>query len=422
MTLTKDSNRAIWIAGLGTVLTTFQLVILGNYIVIFLKDDLLTSIIIITIIVSLRNFIQLFLRVPLGDLSQIIGRKPLILIGHFSLTVSLILMSLADHWIWVLISTFFISFGMSAFWPCLLAYVSDCSSDNNSGGLIGRIFQMADLGSIIGLLVSAIVLDQLSWKLTDLFGIASLIAFLFGLINIILLPESLDQEYRKKVSSISRAIINSFFTMLSSLKQMSSDRSLRIAYSFQLLLAFTEFTAGTLIPYIIVLKMYSRGDVSEIGLWAILVVVWFKPFLGRLTDRFNFIYIITMTIIIYSVALLAFAMVQNFFLLILLSIIMNASLITAYMAENNEVSKKAPNAVRGTALGALGFYVSLGRASSTVVSGSIWEIFGLTSVIPIISIGILILTLILFLVYRPNKHNLNPKQPISEFISHKNQP
>ena len=107
MTPTKDANKAIWIAGLGTVLATFQLVIIGNYVVIFLSEDLVTAIILITIIVSLRNLLQLFFRVPFGDLSQIIGRKPMILFGHFSLTIALILMSIADHWIWVLFSILF---------------------------------------------------------------------------------------------------------------------------------------------------------------------------------------------------------------------------------------------------------------------------------------------------------------------------
>lgn len=418
MATSKDSNKAIWIAGLGTVLATFQLVILGNYIVIFLREDLLTAIILITIIVSLRNFLQLFFRVPLGDLSQIIGRKPLILAGHFSLTISLFLMSLANNWIWVLIAIVFVALGMSAFWPCMLAYISDLSSDDSSGGSIGRMFQMSDIGSIIGLLISSLILDELLWTLTDLFGIVAVVAFFFGVINILILPESLDKTLKKQVSSIPNAVINSFFSMLSSLKQMTLTRGLTLAYTFQLILAFTEFTATTFLPLLIVQKGFSRGDVSEIGLWAILVSLWFKPFLGRLTDRFDFIYIITTTLMIYSLALLVFTVLQDFFLLIVLSIIMNASLITAYMAENNEVSKRAPIALRGTALGSLGFYVALGRTSSTVVSGPIWEIFGLTGVFNIIILCVLVITLILFLMNRSKEEQLRSKRESSSFPRH----
>ncbi|MFX0184905.1 MAG: hypothetical protein ACFE95_17625, partial [Candidatus Hodarchaeota archaeon] len=88
-------NKAIWIAGLATLLASFQLIIINNYIVIYLQEDLLTAIIIITLIITLRNLIQIFLRVPLGELSQIIGRKPLLLFGHFSYTLALIFLFIA---------------------------------------------------------------------------------------------------------------------------------------------------------------------------------------------------------------------------------------------------------------------------------------------------------------------------------------
>lgn len=391
------STKAIWIAGLGTVLATFQLVIIGNYVVIFLSEDLLTAIIVITIIVSLRNLLQLFFRVPFGDLSQIFGRKPLILFGHFSLTVALILLSLADHWLWVLFSILFVALGMSAFWPCILAYISDFSPENRSGESIGRIFQMADLGSIIGLLISNLILDELLWTLRDLFGIAAVIAFLFGLANVIILPEGLDKEHRKQVTSIPRAIIDSFLSMLSSLKQMTMTKGLTRAYIYQFIVAITEFTSATFLPLLILQKGYTRGDVAELGFWAIILSVWFKPLLGRLTDKFHFIYVITVTLIMYSLALIVFTIVQDFLILVLLYICLNVSMMTSYMAENNEVSRRAPEISRGTALGALGFYVSLGRTTSTIVSGPIWELFDLTTVFYVVIFNIVVITLIFFI-------------------------
>ncbi|MFX1285915.1 MAG: MFS transporter [Promethearchaeota archaeon] len=416
MAALKGSNKTIWIAGLGTILTTFQLVIIGNYIVIFLKEDLLTAIILITLIISLRNALQLFLRVPFGDLSQIIGRKPLILGGHFSFTISLFLMSIATNWIWVLIAIVFVAIGMSAFWPCMLAYISDISSNNNSGGSIGRMFQLSDIGSIVGLLISSLILDEYQLTLTDLFSIAAILAFFFGLINIIILPESLDKIHRKQIVSIPKAIMTSFSSMLSTLKQMTLTKDLTLAYIFQLIVAFTEFTATTFLPLLIVQKGFSRGDVSEIGLWATLVTLWFKPFLGKLTDRFHFIYVITSTVMIYSLALFAFTIINDYLLLIILFVIMNASLITAYMAENNEVARRAPFALRGTALGSLGFYVALGRTSSTVISGPIWEIFGLTGVFNIIILGVLVIILILFFMNRPKREPLRMKSKSVSYV------
>ncbi|MFX1512686.1 MAG: hypothetical protein ACFFCQ_08880, partial [Promethearchaeota archaeon] len=90
----KDIKKEIFIAGLVALFASFQLVVINMYVVIYLEEDLLTAIFIITVIVSLRNLLQLFLRVPLGEFSQIIGRKPLMLIGQFSYTVALLLLFL----------------------------------------------------------------------------------------------------------------------------------------------------------------------------------------------------------------------------------------------------------------------------------------------------------------------------------------
>ena len=76
--------------------TYFQLAFLNAYMAIYLEIDLLTSIFIISVIISLRNILQLFFRIPLGELSQKIGRKPLILLGNLSFTLALLFSFLAS--------------------------------------------------------------------------------------------------------------------------------------------------------------------------------------------------------------------------------------------------------------------------------------------------------------------------------------
>jgi len=404
-------NRPIWKAGFATVITTFQLVILENYIIIFLKEDLVTAIMVITIIISLRNLLQLFLRVPLGELSQIIGRKPLLVSGHICFILSLISAAFADNWVWILISTVFMAIGMSAFWGNLFAFIGDVAPDS-SGGNLGRIFQMADVGSIFGLILASFLLKELLWGLKEIFGIVAIIAIISGIVNIIILPETLDEEHRKRVPSIPKALIASFFTMLSSLIDMTRRKNLTRVFFFQYILSFIEFTATTFLPLLIVEKGFSRGDVSEIGMWAILVIVWFKPYLGRLTDRFNFNVVITLTTTIYCLGLLVCTTVpdnsvQSYWLFVLLFIILNASLITAYMAESSQTSKAAPVSFRGTAQGALGFYVSLGRATSTVVLGPIWELIGLIGVFFFAAILVLIIMTSLWIIGEKRKNHRN---------------
>ena len=112
----QNPQKAIYLAGVATLLANLQLMIISSYIVIYL-EDLMVSVITITLIVSLRNFLQLFLRVPLGEISQVVGRKPLLILGHFSYTTSLLLLFLAEDWVLVFFEVFFVALGMAAFCP-----------------------------------------------------------------------------------------------------------------------------------------------------------------------------------------------------------------------------------------------------------------------------------------------------------------
>jgi MFS family permease len=230
---TSRNSRAIWIAGFATLLASFQMVIFSNYVIIFLQEDLLTSIIIITIIISLRNLLQLFFRIPLGELSQIIGRKPLLLAGHFSYTTALFSLFLATHWIYVLISIIFVAFGMSCFWPALFAYIADFSPDNNFGASNGRIFQLSDIGTLFGLFISTLILDEFLLDLKDLFGFAMVLGILTGLISVYLLPEGLAKDQRKQVASIPHALSTSFISILNRLpKPTNCIRFMPSSYSW----------------------------------------------------------------------------------------------------------------------------------------------------------------------------------------------
>ncbi len=405
MPLLKNNDKAILIAGLTTLFATFQLVMTNIYTVIFLEEDLLTTIFIITVIITLRNLLQLAFRVPLGELSQIIGRKPLIICGHFSYTIALTLMFLARDWLLVLLAILFIALGMSAFWSSLFAFVGDLTPDN-FGESNGRIFQFTDMGVMSGSLLAKFLLDELLWELRDLFGVVAVIGVLTGLFSIIILPESLEKTQKKQVASIPKAILGAFFSMVDSLKEATRTKDLIHVYMFQFLLAFTEYMATTFLPVLIVKRGFTRGEVSEIIFWSTLAIIWFKPSLGRITDKFDFIYTSSITLLLSCCIILIFPSVQDFWLLVVLYICLNSALITAYTATNGATSKRAPFKMRGTALGALGFYVSFGRTTSTMTLGPIWDAIGLVEVFYVTAIGMILVSVLLFLYTRSKENSV----------------
>ena len=121
MRISKDLLRL----GFVNIFGILQLVTARTYFVIFLEEDLLTEILIVSALLTFQNFSQIFLRIPLSKMSQVVGRKPLILLGVFSFAASLFFLAIATHWVYGLVSVVFISIGMSAYWPSIFAYIGD---------------------------------------------------------------------------------------------------------------------------------------------------------------------------------------------------------------------------------------------------------------------------------------------------------
>lgn len=396
---TLPYNRSTWIAGLVTLFANVPLLIYGLYVNIYLREDLITIILLVSIIASIRNLLQIFLRIPLGELSQIIGRKPLILFGHISYTIAILLLFLATDWVLVFVGTIFIGLGMSFYWPAIFGYLGDVDI-HKVGESMGRIFSSSDVGSIIGSIFAFILLNEFSFSLKEMFGLVGLISIFTGVISYIILPESLPKEDRKTVTSVKNALVETWLTMVTSLKSISRTKRLWEVFFFHFILAFIEFTVGMFIPLMVVSKNYTYGDVSAISLCSIAMIFWLKPYLGKLTDSLDFASITTITIILTCIAMMAFLAIDDFILLVILYVFLNASITVAYFATNGETTRRAPIAQRGIALGVFGVYVSLGRTTSTIVLGPIWEVFNLEGVFLFAPVLIICLVLIHYFILR----------------------
>ncbi|MHA2166213.1 MAG: MFS transporter [Candidatus Hodarchaeales archaeon] len=388
-------------AGLSTLFANFPLLIYNVYVIIYLREDLITAIAIITIITSLRNLLQIFLRIPLGDLSQIIGRKPLIISGHFSYIIALFLLFLANDWVLVLVGTIFIGVGMSCYWPSIFGYLGDVSLDR-VGESNGRLFQLSDIGSLLGSILAYFLLKEIEISLKNLFGIIALISIFTLLISVKLLPESLAKENRRIVKSVKSALLDSWLTMIKSLKSVSLTNKLWHVYLFHFILAFIEFMSSVFIPLIIIEKGFTNADVSAIYFLATLLIFWTKPYLGKITDRLRFVPLIMASLLLTSVTLLGYLYLTDFILIVMLNILVNSGVMISYIAANSAVTRRAPSEQRGIALGVFGVYVSLGRTFSTIILGPIWETFGLTGVFIFAPISVIFAIFILWFIIRRN--------------------
>lgn len=368
-----------------------NLSIFNAFVVLFLESDLLTTIVIITIIVSSRNFLQIFFRVPMGELSQILGRKPLILFGSFCYTIALGLVAFASDWLLVLVATGFIAIGMSSFWPALFSYIGDVSQDRY-GENNGRIFQGGDVGTIFGSFIATYLLNTAGFTLQELFSVIFFLSLVASISLILILPETLLKNQRKKVNNIPLALIYSF----TGLRQITFTKGMGIIYIWQLLLSFTEFMVTVFYPVLIISQGFDNGNVTEIALWATIGIIWFKPHMGKISDRYGFERPIAGMLLISGLILIILVYTPHLIILhIVLYAILIAAIITAYTSVNGGIVKTAPAHHRGLALGTLGFYVSFGRTTSSIILGPVWGLFNINLVFLITGLLIIGATLLI---------------------------
>lgn len=408
--------------------SVFALSIFGAYYLIVL-DDLKATAIIIGLVLTIRNFLQIFLRIPFSELSQIIGRKPLIIAGNFCYTMAVGLMYYASHWTIVFAASLLAGIGMSMHWPAFFSYVGDISKDDY-GRIQGFIFMGQDLGVLLGSFLAAYVLKNDIASVRGLFGIAFVIMVFALLLSYIILPEVLEDEHRKKVTSKINALKISFVSMSKSVVNLTKNYSLRIIFLFELLFIFTEFFVTSFIPLLIVVSLgYDESVVASIILRSTLILILFKPFFGKIFDHYGFRGPVIISMIITSSMIFLLPLTNSFSELLTVYTIMTGAIMIGYISSTGGTSNATVPAQRGLAMGVLGVYISSGRTISSAFLSPMLGIFesqtgsrseGLQVLFVFTSILTLILTLIIGLYSRglDNKskmmvsskiENLNPE-------------
>jgi len=441
-----DDRRRLSPILLG-VIGNFSMTIFMSYVGLHL-EEINTAFWLILFIFALRNIPQLFLRVPLGNLSQMIGRKPLLITGIGFYSVSLIFLAISTHWALVIVAIFFLAIGMSCFWPVIFAYIGDVEENTSIGKVQGRLFQGSDLGAISGALLAFLLLKISNVKITKtlilnvtnitvipevlksvsplriLFAWAAGIS-LVGVISMsIFMPEVLTKENRLTTGSKLKALSHSFISMFKSLITVTKQKKLSFIYIIQLVVAFLEYTVTAFWPILISeVKGLPYDTVAQIAWITSGVLILFKPYLGRIIDRLGYKGPIFGTLLISSSMLILFIFVNSLPWLIVIYIIYSASSLTSYIGVNTGTTRESIITQRGMALGALGFYVSLSRSVSTLsfipLSVSSNEATGLINwdyVLPRIfittAIAMVSVVCLIYLIYYlvGNKNNLKEKK------------
>lgn len=402
--ITKFSLSKI---GMVNIFAILQLTVIRTYFVIFLEQDLLTEVLIVASLLTLQNLFQIFLRIPLANLSQIIGRKPLILGGTISFTFALLFLGIADHWSYALVSVIFVAIGMSAYWPAVFAHLGDISTDkSNVGEMNGRVFQFGDLGQLLGAGIASLLLSPESKigtiTLSEFYRIVFILGAVGNVLSYLVIKESLVDENRIFVEKKVRHFLRSITKVFADFKNTSSLPGLLPIYIMQFAIAFLEFGFGSFYPSLLEFYGYLESDIAVLLLIATLSLILVKPRLGKVSDIFGYKLPVTIGFLVVSISIFLMAGF-NIFVIHLIGVTIIIGLNTIfYAAMNSYTANTAPVMKRGIAMGTLGVYTSLGRALSTLVIGILASNYDIIFAFQVFAAIILFASGILYMAFNNN--------------------
>jgi DHA1 family multidrug resistance protein-like MFS transporter len=300
-----------------------------------------------------------------GNLSDRVGRKPVLMIGVFGYGITMILFGLATQ-LWMLF-VFRILSGIlsSSTSPTTMAYIGDSTPEQERGQGMGILGAAVGVGTIVGPGLGGLLGRE---NLALPFFIAGGMSFLALLLILLLLPESLSPESRQKAGEKKRLQVGEMWRALSS--SIGSLLLMAFLASFGLTTFFGIFG-------LYALDKYSAGP-EAVGvimmIFGLVTLLAQGLLIGPLTKRWGETVVIQGSLIAVAAGFLAISLADTF-VIFLLAIGM-FTLATALLAPAvSALTSRRTSLEQGLTMGFSNAAQSLGRIAGPLLGGIAFDLY-----------------------------------------------
>ena len=307
----------------------------------------------------------------MGQDSDRIGRKPVLLAGLLGFAIAFIMVGVSTQ-LWMLFVALIIGGILTAgIWPAVLAYIADITTNEERGTLMGYAGAASGLGIIAGPAISSVLT---TWGMTVPFFTSAALGLVTAIAGFLFLPESLQQDRRagaeKKMPVLAtlRTPLGLFFFLM--LFATFALACIDTTYVYFLADRFGMSEQPSIMPFLGGDLVLTGPNVLGIIFTAMgLIAVISQLAVGTMMQKYG-----EEKTIIFGFGVLCAGMALVVITVDIASLVLVTCLIALggnllNPAINTLVSKRTPQGQQGATMGLLGSFNSIGRVLGPSMGG-----------------------------------------------------
>ena len=311
------------------------------------------------LLMAVYSLMQFFFAPMWGRISDRYGRKPVILIGIFGLSVSFFLMALSTSVLMLFVARIVGGILSAANMPTVMAYVADITSEGDRGKGMGIIGAATGLGFIFGPAIGGVFTNI---NLQAPFYIAGIVSLLTMILVMLVLQESLPFSEKKQAPTQKRSFKDAFAGPLASLYFLQFFITLSLA---GLEATFAYFAA-------------EKANLDAVKLGYIFMIMGLASAvvqgnMGMLTKKFGEVRVIQAGITISALGFMLILFTRDFLTAAIFLSIFGVGNGVIRPSVSSLLTKKSKTGY-GAATGYLSSVDSLGRIIGPVLGGVLYSV------------------------------------------------